>query len=109
LDYFLWGYLQDWVYASSSFESFLHNHCLAALDHGADVEQPFDCFIVQNRQAVLSMRRSTDWTLEDNMVDGLFFCATLTGRRGGHIPFVQTGAETADTRAEVVKPDPGFS
>jgi len=24
-----------------------------------------------------------DWTLEDDMVDGLFFCATLTGRRGG--------------------------
>ena len=29
-----------------------------------------------------SMGRSMDWTLEDNMVDGLFFCATLTGRRG---------------------------
>ena len=27
------------------------------------------------------MRRSMDWTLEDNMVDGLFFCAILTGRR----------------------------
>jgi len=25
-----------------------------------------------------------DWTLEDDMVDGLFFCATLTSRRGGH-------------------------
>jgi len=25
-----------------------------------------------------------DWTLEDNMVDGLFFCATLKGCRGGH-------------------------
>jgi len=25
-----------------------------------------------------------DWILEDNMVDGLFFCATPTGRRGGH-------------------------
>ena len=47
-----------------------------------------------------------DWTLEDNMVDGLF-CATLTGRRGGHTPFVQAGAETSDTGAEVVKPDPG--
>jgi len=32
------------------------------------------------------------WTLED-MVDGLFFCATLTGRREGHTPFVQAGAE----------------
>jgi len=25
-----------------------------------------------------------DWTLEDDMADGLLFCATLTGRRGGH-------------------------
>ena len=57
--------------------------------------------------AVQSMGRSMDWTLEDNMVDGLFFWATLTGRRGGHIPFVQAGAETPDTGAEVVKPDPG--
>jgi len=38
-----------------------------------------------------------DWTLEDNMVDGLFFCATLTSYRGGHTPFVQAGAETSDT------------
>jgi len=50
-----------------------------------------------------------DWTLEDNMVDGLFFCATLTGRRGGHTPFVQAGAETFDTGAEAIKPDPGCS
>jgi len=41
------------------------------------------------------------------MVDGLFLCATLTGRRGGHTPFVQAGAETSDTDA--VKPDPGSS
>jgi len=41
------------------------------------------------------------------MVDGLFFCATLTGRRGGHSPFVQAGAETSDTGA--VKPDPSSS
>ena len=40
---------------------------------------------------------------------GLFFCATLTGRRGGHNPFVQVGAETSDTGAETVKPDPGSS
>ena len=53
-----------------------------------------------------SMGRSMDWTLEDNMVDGLFFCATLTGRRGGHTPFVQAGTETSDTDAEAVKPDP---
>ena len=63
------------------------NHCLAALDVGADVEQPFDCDIVQNRQVTQSMKRSMDWTLEDNMVDGLFFCATLTGGRGGHTHF----------------------
>ena len=49
-----------------------------------------------------------DWTLDD-MVDGLFFCATLTGRRGGHTPFVQAEAEKSDTGAEAVKPDPGSS
>jgi len=38
------------------------------------------------------------WTVEDDMVDGLF-CATLTGRRRGHAPFVQAGAETSDTGA----------
>jgi len=43
------------------------------------------------------------------MVDGLFFCATLTGRREGHTPFVQAGAETCDTGAEAVEPDPGSS
>ena len=85
------------------------NHCLAALDLGPDVEQPFDCPIVQNRQAVQSMRRSMDSTLKDNMVDGLFLCATLTDSRGGHTPFVQTWAQTSDTGAETVKPDPGFS
>ena len=69
------------------------NHCLAALDLGAGVEQPFHCLIVQNRRAVQSMRRSMDWTLEDNVVNGLFFCATLKGRRGGHNPFVQIRAK----------------
>ena len=49
-----------------------------------------------------------DWILEDDMVDGLF-CTTLTGRRGGHTPFVQAGAETSNTGAEAVEPDPGFS
>ena len=63
---------------------------MAALDFGAGVEQPFGCLIVQNRQAV---EKSMDWTLEDDMVDGLFFCATLTGRRGGHTPMSDTGAE----------------
>jgi len=50
-----------------------------------------------------------DWTLEHNKVDGLFLCVTLTGRRGDHTPFVQAGAETPNTDAEAVKPDPGFS
>jgi len=30
-----------------------------------------------------------DWTFEDNMVDGLFLCATLTDHTGGHIQFVK--------------------
>ena len=42
----------------------------------------------------------------EDMVDGLFFCATLTGRRGGHAPVVQARTETSDTGAEPVKPDP---
>jgi len=76
---------------------------------GTVVEQRFDCLIIQNRQAVHSVGRSMDWTLEDNMVDGLFFCATLTGRRGGHTPFVEVGVERSDTSAEAVKPDPRYS
>jgi len=47
-----------------------------------------------------------NWTLEDNMVDGLFFWATLTGQRRGHTPLVLAGAESSDTGAEAVKPDP---
>jgi len=42
-------------------------------------------------------------------VDGLLFCATLTGRIGGHTPFVQAGAETSNTGAEALKPDPSSS
>jgi len=55
------------------------------------------------------MGRSMDWTLEYNMVNSLFYCATLTGRRGGHTSFVQAGVETSNTGAEAVKPDPGSS
>jgi len=58
---------------------------LAALDLGTGVEQPFGCLIVQNHQAMQSMRRTVEWTLKDNMVDGLFFYPTLTGRSGGLI------------------------
>jgi len=36
---------------------------------------------------------------EDDMVDDLIFCATLTSRKGGHTPFVQPGPETSDTGA----------
>jgi len=81
---------------------------LAGLDFGAGVEQPFGYLIVQNRQAVQSVGRSMDWTLEDNMGNGLFY-ATLTYRRGDHTLFVQAGAETSDTGAEAVNPDPGSS
>jgi len=57
---------------------------------------------------VQSIGRSMDWTLKDNMVDGLF-CATLTGCRGVHIPFVQAGAEMSDTGTEADKPDASCS
>ena len=40
---------------------------------------------IQNRQAVQPMRRSMGWTLEDNMVDGFFFCATLTEEAIPHL------------------------
>jgi len=43
------------------------------------------------------------------MVDGLFFCATPTGRRGDHTPFVQAGEETSDTGTEALERDPGSS
>ena len=59
--------------------------------------------------AVQSMRRSVDWTLEDNMVDGFIFCDTLRGLRSGHASFVQAGEETSNTGAEAVKPDPSCS
>ena len=85
------------------------NHCLVALDLRAGVEQPFGYIIIQNSQPVQSMGRSMDCTLEDSMVNGLFFCPTLTGHRGGHTPFVQAGAVTSNTSAEGVKPDEGFS
>jgi len=43
------------------------------------------------------------------MVDGLFFCAKLTSRRGGLIQYVQARAETSGTGTEAVKSDPGCS
>jgi len=87
------------------------NHCLTVLDLGADVEQPFDCLIVQNRQAMQSMRRSMDWTLENNGQHGRWFVLLrqLTGRRGNDNPSVQARAETSDIGAEAFKPKPGYS
>ena len=81
------------------------SHCWATLDLKIGVEQPFNCFIVQNHQAVQSIR-SMDWTLEDHMADGLFFCTTLTGRRGEHTPFVRAGTEMSDLGANAVTPGP---
>jgi len=60
---------------------------------------------MQDGQAMHFMGWSMDWTVEDNMINDLFFCATLTSRRRGHTSFVQAGAETSDTGAEAVKPD----
>jgi len=76
-----------------------YNPMLGRTRSGAGVEQPFDCLIIQNRQAVQSVGYSMDWTLEDNSVDSLFFCATLTCRKRGHNPFVQGEAETSKTDA----------
>jgi len=45
----------------------------------------------------------------NHTVDGLFFCATLTGCRGGHTPFVQAGSETSNTGVEAVKANPRCS
>jgi len=43
------------------------------------------------------------------MIDGLFFCAKLTSRRGGRTPFGQARAEASDTGAEAVKLNPRCS
>jgi len=82
---------------------------LAALDLNTDVEQLVDCLIVKNGQAMQSIEKSMDWLLEDYVVNVSFVCATLTGPRGEHTPFVQAGAETPDIHGEAVKPDPGSS
>ena len=76
---------------------------ISAVDLRTGVEQSFDCLVIYGRLAMQCLGRLMDWRLEDNMVDGLFYCATLTGRRGGHTPFVEAGAETSDTGAEAVK------
>ena len=58
-----------------SFEPVFSVHCLAAPDLWAGVEKSIECLIIQNRQAVQITGRSIDWTLENNMVNGLIFCA----------------------------------
>jgi len=50
-----------------------------------------------------------DWTLKENMVGGLFHCATLTGCRWCCTTIVQVGAETSDTPQEAVKSKPHCS
>jgi len=62
------------------FERIVTIQCLAALDLGAGVEQPFGCLIIPNRQAVESMGRSIDWTLGATWLTVLFFCAALQRR-----------------------------
>jgi len=63
-------------------------HCLAALILGAGVEERFDCLIIQNLQTMLSIGKSMDWTVEDNIFNGLLFCVTRTSGKRGHTPFV---------------------
>jgi len=53
--------------------------------------------------------RSMDWTAKINMVNDPFLWAALTIRSRSHTPFVQAGAETYDTSAMAVKPDPRCS
>ena len=82
---------------------------MAALHFGAGVEQPFGCLIVQNGQAVLSMRMSMDQTLEDNMIDSLFICATLTGTEEAIPHLYRQEQKRTIQSAEAVKTDPGSS
>ena len=81
-------------------------HCLAALDFGACFEQPFGCLIVRPCSP-LGGWWIGHWRTTWLTVCSASPCTTFTGRRGGHTPFVQAGAETSDTGAEAVKPNPG--
>jgi len=44
---------------------------------------------------------SMDWTLEDNVVNGLISCATLTSRRSGHIHLCKHGRRKDFFKGEV--------
>ena len=43
---------------------------------GAGFENLFDCLIIQNRRAMHSTGKSMDWTVNDNLVNDLFFRTT---------------------------------
>jgi len=58
-----WAFNKNMSSITFFFWASCSDHCFAALDLVADVEQPFGCLIVQNRQAMQSMRRSMDWVL----------------------------------------------
>jgi len=88
------------VCSSQWYKPVLSVHCLAMLDLGKGVEQPFNCLITQNCQAVQYMRRLMDWTFENNMVEGFLFCANFTNQGRRYHAFVQAGAETFDTGVE---------
>jgi len=51
------GTMPDWIWVNYffSFWTGCSNHRLIALDLGTNVEQPFDCLIVQNRVARLAL------------------------------------------------------
>jgi len=84
-------------------------HCLAALDFGAGVEQPFGSLIVENRHAVRGeiggfMGGRRGWRF------GLLHHTHRAQRRPyPNCTSRQAGAETSDIGAEAVKPDPGSS
>jgi len=63
------------VFNSSSFEPVAEIYCLAALDLGAGVEQSVHWLINQNRQAIGAIGKSMDWTLKNDMLNGLFLCS----------------------------------
>jgi len=53
-----------------------------------------------------ALHGEVNWTVNDNMVNGLFLCATLTSCRRGHTRLVGAGEKTSDTGVEAVKRNP---
>ena len=84
---------------SSAFEQVLVILWSAALDLGAGVEQPFDYPFNQNRQAMHSTGRWMDCMGKDNMVNGLFLCATLT-KQQKETPHLCSQERKLPTRSE---------